>query len=81
MKNLARSMIAAAFVFSFSQLGFAQMTPPGAPTVPKTPAAPKVPYVDDMAKKAKANECSAKADAQGLQGKARKEFQAKCIKG
>ena len=45
-------------------------------------AAPKAPATsaDDVAKKAKSKECSAKADAQGLHGKARKEFREKCKK-
>jgi len=42
---------------------------------PAAPAAPKAP-----AMKAKAKECSAKADAQGLHGKARKDFREKCKK-
>jgi hypothetical protein len=33
---------------------------------------------DMTAKKAKAKECSMKADAQKLHGKARKEFRSKC---
>jgi len=42
---------------------------------------PKAPMsADDMAKKAKAKGCSAKADAQGLHGKARKDFREKCKK-
>ena len=85
MKAIARLMIAGAFAVAFGHPGFAQMnmTPaapaaPAAPAVPKVPAMPKVPSADDAAKKAKAKECSAKADAQGLHGKAHKEFREKC---
>ena len=35
----------------------------------------------DDAKKAKAKECSAQADAKSLHGKARKEFRSKCKRG
>ena len=75
MKNLARLMLTGAVVFAISQAGYAQTTPPAAPVTPKTTTMP-----DDAAKKAKAKECSAKADAQGLHGKARKEFREKCKK-
>lgn len=83
MKAIARLMIAGTFAVALSHPGFAQMTPatpaaPTAPAAPKMPAMPKVPSADDMARKAKAKECSAKADAQGLHGKARKEFREKC---
>ncbi|MGQ0443586.1 MAG: PsiF family protein [Beijerinckiaceae bacterium] len=90
MKTIARLIIAGALVFGFGQFGYAQMTPPAAPATPAAPAAPAVPKVpaapkapmsaEDMAKKAKAKECSAKADAQELHGKARQEFRAKCKK-
>ena len=91
MKTLARLMLAGAFVLTLGSSGFAQMpaaTPaapaapgvPKAPAIPKAPAMPKVPTADDTVKKAKAQECSAKADAQGLHGKAREEFRAKCKK-
>jgi hypothetical protein len=69
MKTLVRLMIAGAFVFSFAQSGYAQMSPPAAPAAPGIHPEPK---------KAKAKECSAKADAQMLHGKARKEFREKC---
>jgi hypothetical protein len=55
------------------------MTPPAATTAPAAPKAPAT-SADDVAKKAKSKECSAKADAQGLHGKARKEFREKCKK-
>ena len=85
MNSLARLGIAAAFVFAFGATGFAQAPAP-APAPAATPAAPKKPISpEDMAKKmamsAKAKECSAKADAQGLHGKARKEFREKCKAG
>jgi hypothetical protein len=76
-------MLAGAFVFSFTQSGNAQMSPPAAPAAPvapKAPAMPKAMSADDLAKKAKAKECSAQADAQKLHGKARKEFREKCKK-
>ncbi len=77
MKNLASVMLASALLFAFGQSGYAQMTPSATTTAP---AAPKVPSTDDVAKKAKSKECSTKADAQGLHGKARKEFREKCKK-
>ncbi|HUI20989.1 MAG TPA: PsiF family protein [Methylocella sp.] len=77
MKTIARLMIAGTFVFALGQCGYAQtMTNP--PATSAAPAAPAAPSADDAARKAKAKECSAKADAQGLHGKARKEFRAKC---
>jgi hypothetical protein len=79
MKTLASLMLAGALVFAFGQSGFAQMTPPAATTAPAAPKAPAT-SADDVAKKAKSKECSAKADAQGLHGKARKEFREKCKK-
>jgi hypothetical protein len=77
MKTLASLMLAGALAVAFGQAGYAQTTPPAA-----APAAPKAPAMsaDDMAKKAKAKECSAKADEQKLHGKARKEFREKCKK-
>ncbi|MGH6841113.1 MAG: PsiF family protein [Methylocella sp.] len=90
MKTAARLIFAGALVCGFGQFGYAQMTPPAAPATPAAPAAPAVPKVpaapkapmpaEDMAKKAKAKECSAKADEQKLHGKARQEFRAKCKK-
>jgi hypothetical protein len=83
MKTLASLMIAGALVFSFAQSGYAQMSAPAAPAAPaapKAPAMPKAMSADDMAKKAKAKECTAQADAQKLHGKARKEFREKCKK-
>ena len=91
MRTIARLMIVGAFVFACGQSGYAQMpmTPPAVPAVPAVPAMPAVPTVPavpkspamsagDMGKKAKSKECSAKASAQGLHGKARKEFREKC---
>lgn len=88
MKILARIAVAGAFVFALDAAGFAQAPAPApaAPAAPAKPAAPKMPMSPEgMAKKAvmsaKAKECSAKADAQGLHGKARKEFREKCKAG
>jgi hypothetical protein len=88
MKTLARLTLAGAFVFALGSAGFAQApaptpatpTAPAAPAAPKAPAVPKVPKMD-AATKALAKECTAKADAQGLHGKARKEFREKCKHG
>jgi hypothetical protein len=82
MKTLASLMLAGCLVVAFGQSGYAQMTPPAAPAAPAAPAPPKpkAPMsAEDMAKKAKSKECSAKADAQKLHGKERKEFRAKCL--
>jgi hypothetical protein len=86
MKTLARLTLAGAFVFALGSPGFAQAPAPApatptAPPAPKAPAVPKVPKAMDAATKALANECSAKADAQGLHGKARKQFREKCKHG
>jgi hypothetical protein len=80
MKPLVRLMIAVALILSFSAVGYAQMqaTPPAAPASPAAPVAPKAKKVPMSAK---AKECSDKATAQGLHGKARKEFREKCKKG
>jgi hypothetical protein len=88
MKIFARFAVTGAFVFALTATGFAQAPAPApaAPATPATPAAPKAPTTHEgMAKKkpmsAKAKECSEKADAQGLHGKARKEFREKCKAG
>jgi hypothetical protein len=89
MKTLARLTLAGAFVFALGSAGFAQApapapatpTAPTAPAAPKAPAVPKVPKPMDAATMALAKECSAKANAQGLHGKARKEFREKCKHG
>ncbi|MGI8569940.1 MAG: PsiF family protein [Methylocella sp.] len=86
MKTIARLMIVGALVFGFGQFGYAQMSPPAAPAAPAPkapamPAAPAMPKVKKAPMSAEAKECSAKADAQGLHGKARKEFREKCKKG
>jgi hypothetical protein len=83
MKTLVRVMIAGAFVLSFSAVSYAQMqaTPPAAPTAPPAPAAPAAPKMKKAPMSAKAKECSDKATAQGLHGKARKEYREKCKKG
>jgi len=77
MKTLVRLMIAGALVFSFGQSGYAQIqaSPPAAPATPAVPATPKA---NKAPMSAKAKECSDKATAQGLHGKARKEFREKC---
>jgi len=82
MKTLVRLMIAGTLVLSFSAAGYAQMqaNPPGAPA-PAAPAAPATPKAKKAPMSAKAKECSDKATAQGLHGKARKEFREKCKKG
>jgi psiF repeat len=82
MKTTPLLMIAGALVLSFGAIGFAQTpaSPPAAPGAPATPAAPAAPKMK-APMSAKDKECSAKADAQGLHGKARKEFRAKCKKG
>jgi hypothetical protein len=89
MKTLVRLMLAGGLVLSFSAAGYAQMqaNPPAAPAAPAAPKVPTVPKpkvpmsAEDMAKKAKSKECSEKATAQGLHGKARKEYREKCKKG
>lgn len=73
MKTAASWMMAAMLAFCCAQAGYAQTPAPKAPAV----AAP-IATASDEAKKAKAKECSAQADAKGLHGKARKEFRSKC---
>jgi hypothetical protein len=86
MKTLARLMLAGALAVAFGQSGYAQMTPPAAPAAPVAPATPVAPKAPAMPKpkvpmSPKAKECSDKATAQGLHGKARKEYREKCKKG
>jgi hypothetical protein len=87
MNTLVRLMLAGSLAVAFGQSGYAQMTTPAAPAAPAAPKAPAMPKpkapmsAEDMAKKAKSKECSAKADEQKLHGKARKEFREKCKKG
>ncbi|MGH6834981.1 MAG: PsiF family protein [Methylocella sp.] len=85
MKTVPLLMIAGALVFAFGQSGYAQMqaSPPAAPAAPAAPAVPAAPKVPKpkAPMSPKAMECSAKADTQGLHGKARKEFREKCKKG
>ena len=82
MKTLVRLMIAGALVLSFSAAGYAQMqaNPPAAPAAPADPA-PAMPKAKKAPMSAKSKECSDKATAQGLHGKARKEYREKCKKG
>ncbi|MCL2385729.1 MAG: PsiF family protein [Alphaproteobacteria bacterium] len=88
MKIMASLLIAGALVLSFGPSGYAQMTTPAAPTAPTAPTMPSTPSMPsagkaagDAAKAAKAKECSTQADAQGLHGKERKAFRAKCKAG
>jgi hypothetical protein len=86
MKGITRLMITSALVAGFAQLGLAQAqtNPPAGGTAPAAPkAAPMAKEMQSgMAEmKAKAKECSQKATAKGLHGKARKEFREKCKKG
>ena len=83
MKTPVRLMLAGAFVLSFCAAGYAQMqaNPPAAPTAPAAPAAPAAPKAKKAPMSAKSKECSEKATAQGLHGKARKEYREKCKKG
>jgi psiF repeat len=82
MKTFARFALAGSFVIGLSVTGFAQAPAPApaAPAAP-APAKPKATKPMDAGAKALAKECSAKASAQGLHGKARKEFREKCKKG
>jgi hypothetical protein len=43
VKTLASLMLAGALVFSFTQSGYAQMSPPAAPAAPVAPKAPAMP--------------------------------------
>ncbi|HTV31902.1 MAG TPA: PsiF family protein [Methylocella sp.] len=83
MKTMASLLVASALILPFGQLGYAQTTP--MPTAPAAPTAPAVPsgkgITNDAEKAAKAKACSEQADAQGLHGKARKAFRAKCKAG
>ncbi len=58
---------------------FAQTPPAAAPAAPA--AAAPAPAAAPMDKKAMSKQCSAKADQQGLHGKARKAFRSKCKAG
>ena len=82
MKTFARFALAGSFVIGLSVTGFAQAPAPApaAPAAP-APAKPKAAKPMDAGAKALAKECSAKADAQGLHGKARKQYREKCKKG
>jgi len=83
MKLAGSTFIAGVLLLSLPAAGLADQAAPAAPTA--TPAAPtatatapKAPAMSDDAKKAKAKQCSAEADAKNLHGKARKEFRSKC---
>jgi hypothetical protein len=87
MRIVTRLIAAAAFAFAASQLSNAQVqtNPPSGGAAPAAPAESKPkkkPMSPEMAEmKAKAKECSKKADEKGLHGKARKEFREKCKHG
>ncbi len=81
MKTFVRLALAGAFVLALGATGFAQAPAP-APAAPAVhPEPKKAPKPVDAATKALSKECSAKADAQKLHGKARKEYREKCKKG
>ena len=75
-----RKLLIAAFVGSFcASAAIAQTTPSTTPPV----ASPKAASSKKVASKARSPEsieCSKQADAQGLKGKPRKAFRAKCKK-
>lgn len=75
MKPVLSWMTAAVLALAFVH-GASAQTP--APMAPAAPMAASPNPASDEAKKAKAKECSAQADAKGLHGKARKEFRSKC---
>jgi hypothetical protein len=81
MKTLVSLMLAAGLVFACGQSGYAQTTPPATTAAPAAPKAATTSAEEAAAKKARAKECSAKATAKGLHGKARREFREKCKKG
>jgi uncharacterized low-complexity protein len=74
MKFAFSWIIAGALMLSIPAVCFAQQAPAASPSTTTT----KTPAVSDDAKKAKAKECSAQADAKKLHGKERKEFRSKC---
>jgi hypothetical protein len=76
MKFACSTIVAGVLMLSIPGAGFAQQQQPAAP--PAAATAAKAPATSDDAKKAKAKECSAQADAKSLHGKARKEFRSKC---
>ncbi len=81
MKTFTRLALAGGFVVALNAAGFAQPAPAPPPPAAPAPARPKPMKPVDAATKALSKECSAKADAQGLHGKARKEFREKCKRG
>ena len=75
---MRRILIAAVVCSFFASAGLAQTMPPI--TAPSTPKAnPKAPTATKI-RSAESLECSKQADTQGLHGKARKTFRAKCKK-
>jgi hypothetical protein len=86
MKLFAHLALSGAFVLALGVTGFAQAPAPAQKEAPMTTEGMPNPAIKkakpmDAATKALAKECSAKASAQGLHGKARKEFREKCKKG
>jgi len=65
LKTLASRCLPVRFVFAFGQSGFAQIDPAGCDDGAPPLRKPRLRSADDVAKKAKSKECSAKADAQG----------------
>ncbi|MGO9673091.1 MAG: PsiF family protein [Methylocella sp.] len=78
MKLSFSSFIASALMLFVPAVCAAQQQAPAAPAAATTA---KAPALSDDAKKAKAKECSAEADAKKLHGKERKEFRSKCKRG
>ncbi len=81
MKFAFSSILAGALVLAIPGVCLAQQQAPAAAPAAPAPAAAaaaKAPGMSDDAKKAKAKQCSAEADAKNLHGKARKEFRSKC---
>lgn len=74
------ALVAVGLAFALTAgAAFAQTAAPAAPAAPAA-AAPKA-AAPAMDKKAMSKDCSAKADQQGLHGKARKAFRSKCKAG
>ena len=73
-----RKLLIAAIVGSFCASAAIAQTPPSTTTPP--PAAAKTKKAASQPRSAESLECSKQADAQGLKGKPRKTFRAKCKK-
>ena len=74
-----RKLLIAAIVGSFCASAAIAQTPPSTTTTPP-PAAAKTKKAASQPRSAESLECSKQADAQGLKGKPRKTFRAKCKK-